>query len=93
MRMDIDYYTHNYYTCQCIKSSRYIPFGVLYPRPITDRPWQDILMDFVMGLPWSNSYDTIWVVVDYLTKEQHLVPCQIDINTKELANLFITYIF
>jgi hypothetical protein len=50
-------------------------------------------MDFVIGLPWSNGCNTIWVVMDYLTKEQYLVPCQMDINTKELANLFIAYIF
>jgi hypothetical protein len=30
---------------------------------------------FLTGLPWSNRCDAIWVVVDRLTKEQHLVPC------------------
>jgi hypothetical protein len=50
-------------------------------------------MDVVMGLPWSNGCDAIWVVVDCLTKEQHLVPCQTDIDAKGLANLFIAHIF
>jgi hypothetical protein len=50
-------------------------------------------MDFVTGLPWWNGCDAIWVVVDRLTKEQQLVPCRIDIDTKELANVFITHIF
>jgi hypothetical protein len=52
-----------------MKSSRHAPFGVLNALPIPDRHWQDISMDFVMGLPWLNSCDTIWVVVDHLTKE------------------------
>jgi hypothetical protein len=75
MRMDVDCYTHNCYTYQHMKPSRHAPFAVLCPLPIPDRPWQDISMDFVMGLPWSNSCNAIWVVVDHLTKEQHLVPC------------------
>jgi hypothetical protein len=69
MRMDVDCYTRNCHTCQCMKPSRHVPFGVLRPLPIPDRPWQDISMDFVMGLPWSNGCNTIWVVVDHLTKE------------------------
>jgi hypothetical protein len=76
-----------------MKPSRHALVGVLYPLPIPDRPSQDILMDYVMGLPWSNGCNAIWVVVDYLTKEQYLVPCQMDVDTKELANLFIVYIF
>jgi hypothetical protein len=75
MRTDFDHYTCNCHTCQCTKPCRHVPFGVLCPLPIPDRPWQDISMDFVTGLPWSNSCDAIWVVVDCLTKEQHLVPC------------------
>jgi hypothetical protein len=93
MRMDIDRYTCNCHTYQHMKPSRHTPFGVLCPLPIPDRPWQDISMDFVMGLPWSNGCDTIWVVVDRLTQERHLVPCRMDINAKELANLFIAHIF
>jgi hypothetical protein len=50
-------------------------------------------MDFVTGLPWSNGCDAIWVVVDRLSKEQHLVLCRTDVNAKELANLFIAHIF
>jgi hypothetical protein len=75
MQMDVDRYTCNCHTCQRTKLSRHVLFGVLRPLPIPDRPWQDISMDFVMGLPWSNGYDAIWVVVDHLTKERHLVPC------------------
>jgi hypothetical protein len=93
MRMDIDRYTRNCHTCQHTKPSRHTPFGVLCPLPIPDRPWQDISMDFITGLCWSNGCDAIWVVVDYLTKERYLVPCRMDINAKESANLFITHIF
>jgi hypothetical protein len=49
--MDIDRYTYNYYTCQDMKTNQHVPFEVLSPLLIPDRPWQDISMDFVMGLP------------------------------------------
>jgi hypothetical protein len=82
MRTDVDYYSCNYHTCQCMKPSRHTPFGVLCPLPIPDRTWQHISMDFVMGLPLSNGCNAIWVAVDHLTKERHLVPCQMDVDTK-----------
>jgi hypothetical protein len=69
MHADVDRYTRNCHTCQRSKSNRHAPFGKLRPLPIPERPWQDISMDFVTGLPWSNGYDAIWVVVDRLTKE------------------------
>jgi hypothetical protein len=49
-------------------------------------------MDFVTGLPWSNSGDAICIVVDSLTKEHHVIPCHTDVDAKQLADLFIAYI-
>ena len=48
-------------------------------------------MDFVVGLPWSNGCDAIWVVVDRLTKQRHLVPCTSTVDAKDLADLFIQW--
>jgi hypothetical protein len=52
-------------------------------------------MDFVMALPKSTDkeYDTIWVVVDQLTKARHLVPCHSTVDAKGLADLFVQHIF
>jgi len=50
-------------------------------------------MDFVTGLPWSDGFDTIWVVVDRLTKMRHFVPCRTTVTIPELAELFIAHIF
>ena len=50
-------------------------------------------MDFIVKLPTSNEFDSIWVVVDRLTKMAHFVPCRESMNAKELANLFIQNIF
>jgi len=50
-------------------------------------------MDFVMGLPRSKNHDAIWVVVDWLTKQWHLVPCSTTVDTCDLADLFLQHIF
>jgi len=44
-------------------------------------------MDFITGLPLSDSYDAIWVVVDRLTKQRHLVPCSTPVDAEGLATL------
>jgi len=46
-------------------------------------------MDFVTGLPWSQGYDAILVVVDRLTKMRHLIPCLTSTSAEDLANLFL----
>jgi transposase InsO family protein len=76
-----------------MKTSRHTPYGVLNPLPVPERPWRDISMDFVTGLPVSEGHDAIWVVIDRLTKMRHFVPCSTTVDGKELANLFVTNIF
>jgi hypothetical protein len=93
MRKDVDRFVRNCHTCQRSRTSRHAPYGILRPLPIPDRPWQDISMDFVTGLPWSNGCDAIWVVVDRLTKARHLIPCRTIIDSKDLADLFLNHIF
>ena len=50
-------------------------------------------MDFVVGLPWSNGFDAILVVVDRLTKETRLVSCRETCIAEDLADLFIRHVF
>ena len=50
-------------------------------------------MDFVTGLPWSEGYDAIMVVVDRLTKMRHFVPCRTTTSANDLADLIITHVF
>ena len=50
-------------------------------------------MDLVVGLPESGGFNAIWVVVDRLTKLRHLVPCQSNCTSEELASLFLQNIW
>ena len=47
-------------------------------------------MDFVVGLPKTISkYDSIWVIVDRLTKSAHFIPVKVTYNAEKLAKLYI----
>ena len=50
-------------------------------------------MDFVTGLPPSNDDDAIWVVVDRLTKQWHLIPCHTTVDARDLADMFLQHVF
>jgi transposase InsO family protein len=55
--------------------------------------WEEVGMDFITGLPRSNrGHDSIWVVVDRLTKVAHFIPVKTTHNGRELADLYISRI-
>jgi hypothetical protein len=50
-------------------------------------------MDFIMGLPITHSgYDSIWIIVDRLTKVAHFIPFKTTYSTLQLAKLYISRI-
>ena len=70
--------------CQRVKAEHQKPAGLLQPMPIPEWKWDKLGMDFITGLPSTRSrYDSIWVVVDRLTKvahypsENHLYQCEV----------------
>ena len=67
-------------------------YCLLIPTAVARTPVTHISMDFVVGLPWSDGYDAIWVLVDRLTKQRHLVPCRSDVDTSSLADLFLRWV-
>lgn len=93
MRKEISDYVDRCDTCQRNKSPRHKPFGLLQPLPIPFRPWSSISMDFIVKLPKSKGFDSIFVVVCRLTKQSHFIPCKESMNSSDLADLFIANIF
>ena len=52
-----------------------------------------IVMDFVTGLPHTTGgYDTIWVIIDKLTKSAHFLPVKKTYSTDRLAKLYVNRI-
>jgi hypothetical protein len=79
-------------TCKRIKPVKHAPFGLLKPLEPPIRPWDSISMDFITGLPQSENHNTLWVIVDWLTKMAHFVPCSDTLKLEELADSFIQHI-
>lgn len=79
--------------CSRSKNPWHRPYGLLQPLPIPRRPWFLVSMDFIMDLPPSNSYDSIFVIVDRLTKMAHFVPCKKTSSSEDTARLFFDNVY
>jgi hypothetical protein len=61
--------------CQRVKAEHQRPAGLLQPLKVPEWKWEEISIDFIIGLPRTrDGYDSIWVIVDRLTKVAHFIP-------------------
>jgi RNase H-like domain found in reverse transcriptase/Reverse transcriptase (RNA-dependent DNA polymerase)/Integrase zinc binding domain/Chromo (CHRromatin Organisation MOdifier) domain/Integrase core domain/Retroviral aspartyl protease len=88
MRHYIDKYVKGCDKCQRTKTFPAKPFGKLTPNEIPTRPWQIVSVDLIVGLPESQGYDSIMVVVDRFSKMIRLAPCTQKITSMGVARLF-----
>ncbi|GJW26186.1 putative reverse transcriptase domain-containing protein [Tanacetum coccineum] len=73
-----------------VKAEYQKPSGLLVQREISMWKWEGITMDFVTKLPkTSNGHDTIWVIIDRLTKSAHFIPTQETDSMETLTRLYI----
>ena len=67
--------------------------GLLQPLPIPGWKWEEISMDFIIGLPTTQQgHDSIWVIVDRLTKSAHFVPVKTTYLARKYAELYVSQI-
>ncbi|GKC02126.1 putative reverse transcriptase domain-containing protein [Tanacetum coccineum] len=77
-------------TCAKVKAEHQKPSGLLVQPEIPEWKWKKITMDFITKLPkTANSYDTIWVIVDRLTKSAHFLPMRENDPMERLIKLYI----
>jgi hypothetical protein len=90
MKREIAKYIFECDTCQRIKASHLKVVGTLQPLPIPSWKWEDICMDFIVGLPnTSRHHDSIWVIVDRLTKIAHFLPVHTTQKTEKYVEIYI----
>jgi hypothetical protein len=74
MKRDVVEYVALCDTCQMVKAEHQRPARLLQPLKIPVWKWEEIRMDFIVGLPHTQAgYDSIWVIVDRLTKVVHFI--------------------
>jgi hypothetical protein len=79
--------------CQRVKAGRQRPTGLLQPLKIPQWKWEEISMDFIVGLPTMQSgYDSIWVIIDRFSKVAHFLSVKTTYKGAKLAELYITRI-
>ncbi|GJX03608.1 reverse transcriptase domain-containing protein [Tanacetum coccineum] len=90
MKRDIAIYVSKCLTCSKVKAEHQRPSGLLQQPEIPEWKWDKITMDFITKLPKTKSgHDTIWVIVDRLTKSAHFLAIREDYSTERLARLYI----
>ncbi|GKD62794.1 putative nucleotidyltransferase, ribonuclease H [Tanacetum coccineum] len=90
MKAEIATYASKCLTCAKVKAEHQRPSGLLVQPDIPEWKWEKIIMDFITKLPKTAAgFDSIWVIVDRLTKSAHFLPIKEMDSTKKLTRLYM----
>jgi hypothetical protein len=80
-------------TCKKVKADYMKPGGLLQPLSILAWKWDDISMDFIVGLPLTAcKFNSIWVIVDRLTKFTHFILVNTNYNTQKYDEIYVAHV-
>jgi len=87
LKRDVAEYVALCDTCQRVKAEHQRPVGLLQLMKIPEWEWEEVGMDLIVGLPHTQKgYDSIWVIVDRLTKVTHFIPLRLSIVDQSWLN-------
>ena len=90
IKRDVTEYVFKCLMCQQVKAEHQVPTGLLNPLPIPQWKWDNITMNFVSGFPLiQQKHDSIWVIVDKLTKSAHFISVRMDYSMDRLDKLYV----
>nr|GEU29126.1 hypothetical protein [Tanacetum cinerariifolium] len=90
MKAEIATYVSKFLTCAKVKAEYQKPSGLLVQPMIPVWKWENITMDFITKLPkTSTGQDTIWVIVDRLTKFAHFLPMKENDSMEKLTRQYL----
>jgi hypothetical protein len=88
MRKEIAAYVARCDICYRVKAM-HMKAGLLQPLSIPGWKWEEISMNFIVGLPPTvKNHNSIWVIVDRLTKSAHFIPVRVDYRPTDYAELY-----
>jgi hypothetical protein len=90
MKHETTRYVSECNTCQKVKANYMKPGGLLQPLNVSDWKWDDISMDFIVGLSLTaHKFNSIWVIVDRLIKSAHFIPMNTNYNVQKYAEIYV----
>jgi hypothetical protein len=92
IKLDVENYIKQCQICQQAKHEHTHPAGLLQPLPIPQGAWQDLTMDFIEGLPLSEGYNAILVIVDRYTKYAHFIPLKHPFTALSVARIVLDHV-
>jgi hypothetical protein len=76
-----------------VKADHMRPAGLLQPLSIPAWKWEDISIDFIMGLPLTTcKFNSIWVIIDQLIKSAHFIQVHTFYRAEKYTELYIARI-
>ena len=79
--------------CTRVKAIHLRSAGLVQPLPILGWKWEEISMDFIIGHQLTQQgHDSIWVIVDCLTKLAHFIPVNTTYHIGKYAELYVSQI-
>lgn len=88
LKYDVKALVQQCFTCQKNKYETQSLAGLLQPLSVPEQIWEDNSLDFIVGLPKSDGYDAILVVVHRLSKYCHFIPLSHPYAAKSVAACF-----
>ena len=93
MKKEIVAYVARCDNCCRVKAIHLKHAGLLQPLSILGWKCEDISMDFIVGLPLTQkNFNSIWVIVDCLTKSVHFIPLRTDYRPSDYAELYFNHV-
>ena len=97
LRHNIENYVRGCDICLASKAVWHKPYGDIQSLPVPTHCWKNLSMDFVTDLliltDWKrDSYNSIFVIVDWLTKMVHYKPVKVSIDALGLAEVIINVV-
>jgi hypothetical protein len=93
MKREIARYVFECDTCRKVKADYMKPGGLLQPLSIPKWKWDDISVDFIMGLPlMARKFYSIWVIMDRVSKSAHFIPVHTNYNVQKYAGIYIAHV-
>jgi hypothetical protein len=90
MKREAARYISEYDTCRKVKANYMKPRGLLQSLSIPEWKWDDISMDFIVGLPMTAyKFDSVWVIMDRLSKSTHFIPVNTNYKVQKYVEIYI----